>query len=161
MTKVASSLGVPIELDHPLLILPLIAQKSSGRETRAIARLALMTLAACAGPQLPAANSALAVYDARDNAIHVTVSGLQPASEAVLIGQDGSQYPAVGFSVISGPHVLYNPPPSISLGIGGFGFTGCCSSIGSGYRSRAAGRTSNCRRGERSIFDLGTDHCTS
>jgi hypothetical protein len=90
-----------------------------------------MILAACAGPQLPAANSALAVYDARDNAIHVTVSGLQPASEAVLIGQDGSQYPAVGFSVISGPHVLYNPPPSISLGIGGFGFTGCCSSIGS------------------------------
>ena len=32
MTKVASSLGVPIELDHPLLILPLIAQKSSGRD---------------------------------------------------------------------------------------------------------------------------------
>ena len=32
MTKVASSLGVPIELDHPLLILPLIAQKRSGRD---------------------------------------------------------------------------------------------------------------------------------
>jgi hypothetical protein len=99
--------------------------------TRATVLLALLTLAACTGPQLPAANSALAVYDARDNAIHVTVSGLQPASEAVLIGQDGSRYPAVGFSVISEPHVLYNPPPSIGLGIGGFGFTGCCSSIGS------------------------------
>jgi hypothetical protein len=32
MTKVASPLAVPIELDHPLLILPLIAQKRSGRD---------------------------------------------------------------------------------------------------------------------------------
>jgi hypothetical protein len=38
----------------------------------------------------------------------------------------------VGLPVINGPHVLYNPPPSIGLGIGGFGFTGCCSAIGSG-----------------------------
>jgi hypothetical protein len=30
--------------------------------------------------------------------------------------------------VISAPHVLYNPPLSIGLAIGGFGFTGCCSS---------------------------------
>jgi hypothetical protein len=60
------------------------------------------------------------------------VNGLQPASDVALIGPDGSRYPAVGFSVISGPHVLYNPPPSIGLGIGGFGFTGCCSAIGSG-----------------------------
>ena len=100
--------------------------------SRAIPLIALIALVSCAGPQLPAANSAVAVYDAHENAIHVTVSGLQPASQAVLIGQDGSQYPAIGFSVISGPHVLYNPPPSIGLGIGGFGFTGCCSSIGSG-----------------------------
>jgi hypothetical protein len=99
---------------------------------RAVVLTVLLALAACAGPRLPADNSAVAVYDARENAIHVTISGLQPASEAVLIGQDGSRYPAVGFSVISGPHVLYNPPPSIGLGIGGFGFTGCCSSIGSG-----------------------------
>jgi hypothetical protein len=99
---------------------------------RAVALTVLAALAACAGPQLPAPNSAIAVYDARENAIHVTVSGLQPASEAVLIGPDGSRYPAIGFSVLSGPHVLYNPPPSIGLGIGGFGFTGCCSSIGSG-----------------------------
>ena len=47
--------------------------------------------------------------------------------------QDGRRYPAVGFfSLISGPHVLYNPLPSIGFGIGGFGFTGCCSAIGSG-----------------------------
>jgi hypothetical protein len=34
--------------------------------------------------------------------------------------------------VISGLHVLHTPPPSIGFGIGGFGFTGCCSAIGSG-----------------------------
>ena len=33
---------------------------------------------------------------------------------------------------MSGPHVLYNPPPSVGLGIGGFGFSGCCSGFGSG-----------------------------
>ena len=49
-----------------------------------------------------------------------------------LVGGDGSRYPASGIVLLSGPHVLYNPPPSISLGIGGFGFTGCCSAIGSG-----------------------------
>jgi len=59
----------------------------------------------------------------------VLISGLQPATEAALVDQDGKRYPAVGFSVISG---LYNPPPSIGFGIGGFGFTGCCSAIGSG-----------------------------
>jgi hypothetical protein len=93
---------------------------------------AVVALAACAGPRLPAPNSAIAEYDARDRAIHVLISGLQPATEAVLVDQDGRQIPAVGFSVISGPHVLYNPPPSIGLGIGGFGFTGCCSAVGSG-----------------------------
>jgi hypothetical protein len=89
-------------------------------------------LSACAGPRMPAPNSAIAEYDVRDHAVHVMISGLQPASAVALIGPDGSRYPAVGFSVISGPHVLYNPPPSIGLGIGGFGFTGCCSGIGSG-----------------------------
>ncbi len=89
-------------------------------------------LSACAGPRLPSPNSAIAEYDASHHAVHVLVSGLQPASDIALVGPDGSRYPAVGFSVLSGPHVLYNPPPSIGLGIGGFGFTGCCSSIGSG-----------------------------
>lgn len=89
-------------------------------------------LSACAGPRLPSPNSAIAEYDPRDHAVHVMVSGLQPASNVTLIGPDGSRYAAAGLSVISGPHVLYNPPPSISVGIGGFGFTGCCTAIGSG-----------------------------
>ena len=87
---------------------------------------------ACAGPRLPPSNSAIADYDARDHAVRVVVSGLQPASDVALIGPDGRRYPALGFSVISEPHVLYNPPPSIGFEIGGFGLTGCCSSIGSG-----------------------------
>ena len=99
---------------------------------RAFFLLAVVALAACAGPRLPPPNGATAEYDARDHAVHVLISGLQPATEAALVDPDGKRYPAVGFSVISGPHVLYNPPPSIGFGIGGFGFTGCCSGIGSG-----------------------------
>jgi hypothetical protein len=29
-------------------------------------------------------------------------------------------------------HVDYNPPPSLGIGIGGFGFNGCCAGFGSG-----------------------------
>jgi len=93
---------------------------------------AVFVLAGCTGPRLPPPNSARAEYEPGDNAVHVLISGLQPATEAALVDQDGRRFPAVGFSVISGPHVLYNPPPSIGFGIGGFGFTGCCSAIGSG-----------------------------
>ena len=44
----------------------------------------------------------------------------------------GTRYPAAGIALVSGPHVLYNPPPSVGFGIGGFGFSGCCSGFGSG-----------------------------
>jgi hypothetical protein len=99
---------------------------------RILAILAVCALAACAWPKLPPPNSTVADYDSRSRSIQLTVSGLQPASEAALVGQDGNRYPAAGLSVISAPHVLYNPPPSISLGIGGFGLSGCCSAFGSG-----------------------------
>jgi len=91
----------------------------------------LLLLAAC-GPRLPAANSADVRFDERDKAVQVLISGLQPPSAVMLVAQDGTRYPASGIVLLIGPHVLYNPPPSISLGIGGFGFTGCCSAIGSG-----------------------------
>ena len=89
-------------------------------------------LAACAGPKLPAPNSVDVWYDGRDRAVQVMVSNLQPPSAAALVANDGTHYPASGIALVSGPHVLYNPPPSVGLGIGGFGFSGCCSGFGSG-----------------------------
>ena len=89
-------------------------------------------LAACAGPKLPAPNSADVRYDGRDRAVQVMVSNLQPPTAAALVANDGTRYPASGMALVSGPHVLYNPPPSVGLGIGGFGFSGCCSGFGSG-----------------------------
>ena len=89
-------------------------------------------LAACAGPKLPAPNSADVRYDGRDRALQVMVSSLQPPTAVALVANDGAHYPATGISLVSGPHVLYNPPPSIGFGIGGFGFSGCCSGFGSG-----------------------------
>ena len=91
-----------------------------------------VSLAACAGPKLPAPNSADVRYDGRDRAVQVMVSSLQPPTAAALVANDGTRYPAAGISLVSGPHVLYNPPPSIGLGIGGFGVSGCCSGFGSG-----------------------------
>jgi hypothetical protein len=64
--------------------------------------------------------------------IQVMVSSLQPPSAVALVSADGQRYPASGIALVSGPHVLYNPPSSISLGIGGFGFSGCCTGFGSG-----------------------------
>jgi hypothetical protein len=89
-------------------------------------------LAACAGPKLPPPNSAQVQYDDRQQAVQVMVSGLQPPTAVALVSADGHRYPASGIALLSGPHVLYNPPPSIGLGIGGFGFSGCCSAFGSG-----------------------------
>jgi len=53
-------------------------------------------------------------------------------SGAALVAPDGREDRAAGVALASGPHVLYNPPPSIGLSIGGFGLIGCCGGIGSG-----------------------------
>jgi hypothetical protein len=89
-------------------------------------------LAACGGPKLPAPNSADVRYDERERALQVMVSSLQPPTAVALVANDGAHYAAAGISLVSGPHVLYNAPPSVGLGIGGFGFSGCCSGFGSG-----------------------------
>ena len=73
-------------------------------------------LSACSGPKLPAPNSADVRYDPGERAVQLMVSGLQPASAAALVADDGARYPASGIALVSGPHVLYNPPPSIGLG---------------------------------------------
>ena len=92
----------------------------------------VLSLAACAGPRLPPPNTADARYDARDRAVRVTVSGVQPIDQAALVSRQGSRYPASALSMLSAPHVLYNPPPSIGFGIGGFGVSDCCTGFGSG-----------------------------
>ncbi len=66
-------------------------------------------VAACSGPKLPAPNSADARYDGRERAVQLMVSGLQPATAAALVSNDGKRYPASGIALISGPHVLVQP----------------------------------------------------
>ena len=114
-------------------------------------------LAACSGPKLPPPNSAQAQYDGRQQAVQVMVSSLQPPSAVALVSADGHRYPASGIALLSGPHVLYNPPPSISLGIGGFGFSGCCSAFGSGLGFGVTRRKANAGRSQRPISRLRAD----
>jgi hypothetical protein len=92
----------------------------------------LALVAGCAsGPERPAPNSALATFSRPDNAIRVTVSDLEPATAAELVAPDGTRYAAAGINVVEQPHTTYNPPPTVSFGLGGFGFGGD-TAIGSG-----------------------------
>jgi hypothetical protein len=60
------------------------------------------------------------------------VSSLQPPTSVALVSPDWHGYPSSGIALLSRLHVLYNPPPSISLAPGGFGFSVCCRTFGSG-----------------------------
>jgi hypothetical protein len=91
-----------------------------------------LVLTACSGSGVPPRNGVQARYEPSAGAVRVLVSNIRPMSDAELIAPDGGQYRTTGVVLVSGPHVLYNPPPSIGFSIGGFGFTGCCSGIGSG-----------------------------
>jgi hypothetical protein len=92
----------------------------------------LMLVAGCAsGPERPAPNSALATFSPADNAVRVMVSDLQPATGAELVAPDGTRYASAGLAVVDQPHTTYNPPPTVSFGIGGFGFGGH-TAVGSG-----------------------------
>ena len=66
-------------------------------------------LAAC-GPRLPPPNSADARYGGQQRAVQARVCSLQPRPAWRwwrLIGP----LSAAGIALVSGPHVLYNPPP--------------------------------------------------
>jgi len=92
-----------------------------------------LALAACANRvNLPAPNTAQARFEPQQGTVQVVVSGLAPASAAELLGPDGSRYPAAAVTLLSGPHIVYNPPPAVGFSIGGIGFSGCCSGFGSG-----------------------------
>ncbi|WP_428491624.1 hypothetical protein [Rhodopila sp.] len=98
---------------------------------RLLSLLAILSIAACSGPKLPPPNTAQATYDGRARAVQVTISSFAMPTSASLVSASGARYPAAGLSLLSSPHVLYNQPPTIGLGIGGFGFSGCCG-FGSG-----------------------------
>ena len=50
-----------------------------------IATCLMLSLAACAGPRLPQPNTTEVRYDARNRAVQVVISSLQPASEVTLV----------------------------------------------------------------------------
>lgn len=100
--------------------------------TITFATFAAINLAGCAGSGLPSPNSAQAEFESRDQSIRIMVSETQPTTAAALIAPDGTRIPASAITPLSGPHVEYSAPPSLGLGIGGFGFGGCCSGFGSG-----------------------------
>ena len=91
-----------------------------------------LALLACSNGNVPPPNAVQARYEPAAGAVRVLASSIKPMSDAELLAPDGQQYRTTEVVLVSGPHVLYNPPPSIGFGIGGFGFTGCCSGIGSG-----------------------------
>ena len=100
------------------------------RQLRSLA--VLLLVVACSGYQEPPPNSVVPGFDARTNSIKLAISGLAPATAATLVSPQGDRFPASGISVVRGPYIAYNSAPSIGLGIGGFGFSGCCSGFGTG-----------------------------
>jgi hypothetical protein len=83
-------------------------------------------------PKAAATELAQAVYDRGAGAVYVTVSSVAPPTGAALVSPSGARYQAAGLSMLSSPHVAYNPPPSIGLGFGGFGGFGFGSGGGFG-----------------------------
>ena len=79
-----------------------------------------IVLSACAGNPVPPPNGARATFDRSAQIIEVVISNAQPPRDAALVNVDGSQYPLV-LTLVSSPHVNYSAPPSIGLGLGGFG----------------------------------------
>ena len=80
----------------------------------------VFALSACAVNALPPANGMKAVFDPTMQAIQIIVSNAQAPHDAALVSYDGTHYPVM-LTLVSSPHINYSAPPSIGLGIGGFG----------------------------------------
>jgi hypothetical protein len=80
--------------------------------------LALLLLAGCSSTIDP--NTARTNYDAGSNTVQITVSDTQPVTTAALVGPDGTLHPATSINVVETPHTVYQAPPSVGLGIGGW-----------------------------------------
>ena len=77
-------------------------------------------LSACASNPVPPPDGVRATFDRRTQSIEVVISNAQAPHDAALVGADGTRYPLV-LTLVSSPHVNYTAPPSVGLGIGGFG----------------------------------------
>ena len=89
--------------------------------SRSILFMLCITLGACASNPLPPPNSIRATFDRSAQVIQVYVSNAQMPREAWLVNADGNHY-SLPLTLVSGPHVNYTAPPSIGLGLGGFGW---------------------------------------
>jgi hypothetical protein len=108
-------------------------RQKEGQEMKKVGGIATaLALGACSSNALPPPNTVQSRFDPQASAVRVMVSNLQPLSAADVLAPDGNRYPAAAVTLLSGPHIDYRPPPSIGIGIGGFGFSGCCSAFGSG-----------------------------
>jgi hypothetical protein len=80
-----------------------------------------IALSACAKNPLPPPNSIRATFDDSAQVIQVYTSNAQMPRDAWLEDANGTRYPLL-LTLVSGPHVNYSAPPSIGLGLGGFGW---------------------------------------
>jgi hypothetical protein len=76
-------------------------------------------LGGCAGNALPPSNSVQAWFDPRVRAVQLLVSERDPTMQAELVRADGAPVQVGSVTLVSRPHVYYNPPPFV--GVGGFG----------------------------------------
>jgi hypothetical protein len=80
-----------------------------------------IALSACGRNPLPPPNSIRATFDSSAQVIQVYVSNAQMPREAWLVDANGTRYPLI-LTLVSGPHVNYSAPPTVGLGLGGFGW---------------------------------------
>jgi hypothetical protein len=82
--------------------------------------LCLVGLEGCASNPLPPPNAVSATFDPATQAVQIVVSNAQAPLGAELISPDGNRY-SIPLTLVSAPHVNYSAPPSVGLGLGGFG----------------------------------------
>ena len=79
-------------------------------------------LGGCAGHALPPPNSVQARFDPQVQAVQLTVSQREPTTQAELVRADGTPVQVGSVTLVSAPHVHFNPPPFVSVGVGRCGF---------------------------------------
>jgi hypothetical protein len=83
--------------------------------------LLLSLLGSCSANPLPPPNSIRVTFERSAQVIQLYVSNAQMPRGARLVDADGTQYP-LPLTLVSGPHVNYSEPPTVGLGLGGFGW---------------------------------------